>query len=282
MFKFEEYNYTAEENKTRLFSMLGESVSDQKADILKIILSCIDLTTLEGTDTDERIISLCQKAKSFRELAQGLPNVAAVCFYPPFVRTAKKELQGTGINVASVAGAFPSGQSPLNIRIQEVKFAIDEGADEIDMVISRGKYLEGNYNFIFDEIAAIKEACVNKHLKVILETGELQTIKNIRHASEIAINAGADFLKTSTGKIQPAATEEGFLVMAETVKEYFDKTGKRIGLKPAGGISTPEQATNYYLIVKHIAGEDWLNNEYFRIGASRLTDMLVEQIINNT
>ena len=250
-----------------------------KHEAYKKILSLIDLTTLEGSDTEKKIISLCNKAKGYKLKGKGIPNVAAVCVYPPFVKIAKKNLEDTGIKVASVAGAFPSGQSPLFVKIEEVKYAINEGADEIDMVISRGKFLEGNYQEVFDEIAAIKDVCGDKHLKVILETGELESLKNIRKASEIAINAGADFIKTSTGKISPAATEPAFIVMLDTIKEYYEKTEKMIGIKPAGGISEPWQALNYLVLVKDILGDKWLNKNYFRIGASRLADKILTEIL---
>ncbi|MCK4360588.1 MAG: deoxyribose-phosphate aldolase [Bacteroidales bacterium] len=250
-----------------------------KHEAYKKILSLIDLTTLEGSDTEKKIISLCNKAKGYKLKGKGIPNVAAVCVYPPFVKIAKKNLEDTGIKVASVAGAFPSGQSPLFVKIEEVKYAINEGADEIDMVISRGKFLEGNYQEVFDEISAIKDVCGDKHLKVILETGELESLKNIRKASEIAINAGADFIKTSTGKISPAATEPAFIVMLDTIKEYYEKTEKMIGVKPAGGISEPWQALNYLVLVKDILGDKWLNKNYFRIGASRLADKILTEIL---
>lgn len=250
-----------------------------KHEAYKKILSIIDLTTLEGSDTENKIISLCNKAKGYKLKGKGIPNVAAVCVYPPFVKIAKKNLEDTGIKVASVAGAFPSGQSSLFVKIEEVKYAINEGADEIDMVISRGKFLEGNYQEVFDEIVAIKEVCGDKHLKVILETGELESLINIRKASEIAINAGADFIKTSTGKISPAATEPAFVVMLDTIKEYYEKTDKMIGVKPAGGISEPWQALNYLVLVKDILGDKWLNKNYFRIGASRLADKVLDQIL---
>jgi deoxyribose-phosphate aldolase len=250
-----------------------------KHEAYKKILSIIDLTTLEGSDTENKIISLCNKAKGYKLKGKGISNVAAVCVYSPFVKIAKKNLKDTDIKVASVAGAFPSGQSPLFVKIEEVKYAINEGADEIDMVISRGKFLEGNYQEVFDEIAAIKEVCGDIHLKVILETGELESLKNIRKASEIAINAGADFIKTSTGKISPAATEQAFVVMLDTIKEYYEKTDKMIGIKPAGGISEPWQALNYLVLVKDILGDKWLNKKYFRIGASRLADKVLDQIL---
>jgi len=247
-----------------------------RTSILKHIISLLDLTTLEGTDNDEKITQLCQKVLQFGE--KNLPLPAAVCVYPPFVKLSKKLLAGSGVNVASVAGAFPSGQLPLALRVNEVSYAISEGADEIDMVISRGAFLAGEYQKITDEVASIKQECGNHHLKVILETGELVTGENIRLASELAINAGADFIKTSTGKIQPTATPDAMAVMLEVISNYYMLTGKEIGIKPAGGISTPDQSLFYYLLVKEIAGEDWLNNRLFRIGASRLADAIVKEI----
>jgi deoxyribose-phosphate aldolase len=243
--------------------------------IRKEIISFIDLTTLEGSDTDEKITSLCSKAVSFA--VRGLPLPASVCVYPPFVRTAKRLLSGTGIKVAAVSGYFPSGQASLFLKLQEVRFAVDEGADEIDFVMSRGKFLEGNDKYIHDEISAVKDIIKTVHLKVILESGELRTGINIRKASEIAISAGADFIKTSTGKCQPAATEYAAFIMLNVINEHFLKTGARIGFKPAGGISTPEQAIRYYMIVRNLSGPGWLTKDLFRIGASRLADKLLEE-----
>jgi deoxyribose-phosphate aldolase len=246
--------------------------------IYRDILSFVDLTTLEGSDTCEKVSKLCTKAFSIEDPERNIPNVAAVCVYPPFVRQCKNELKGKNINVASVAGAFPSGQSPIHVKLEEVKYAVCEGADEIDMVISRGKFLEGSYKVVYEEIVAIKEVCKNAHLKVILETGELLTPENIRKASEIAIIAGGDFIKTSTGKMQPAATELAAIIMCETILEYFQKTGIRIGFKPAGGISEPDVAVRYYNLVNGILGKEWLNKNLFRIGASRLVDNLLKVI----
>lgn len=253
---------------------INDTLQDNK--VLASILSLLDLTTLEGTDNPQKVQALCNKALHLGEM--GLPVPAAVCVYPTLVRPAKKFLEGSEIKVASVAGAFPSGQSPLDLRTAEVRYAVAEGAEEIDMVISRGRFLANDYNFIKEEVSAMKEACQGAHLKVILETGELVTEENIRLASKLSIEAGADFIKTSTGKIQPAATPEAMLYMAQTIKNHFEKTGKRIGIKAAGGISTPEQAVLYYLLVKEVLGEDWLNNTLFRIGASRLADNLVNAI----
>ena len=223
-------------------------------DALKLSLSMIDLTTLEGADTDEKVIKLCKKAFNYNIQNPLVPNVAAVCVYPTLVKVAKHTLAGKNINIAAVAGAFPSGQSPINVKVEEVKYAVQEGADEIDMVISRGKFLEGKYEIVFNEITAIKEACGNAHLKVILETGELETLSNIKLASEIAISAGADFIKTSTGKISPAATEQAFLVMLDVIKTHYLKTDKMIGIKPAGGIVEPKSALRYLMLLEETLG----------------------------
>ena len=245
---------------------------------LHLALSMIDLTTLDGKDTPEKVRQLCYKAQHLHDSMEGLPNVAAVCVYPTFVSVASKELQGSGINVASVSTAFPSGQSTLEVKLSDTKFAIDQGADEVDMVISRGKFLSGEYNFVFDEIAAIKELCGKTHLKVILETGELDTLDNVRKASDIAINAGADFIKTSTGKISPAATMPVTYVMLLAIKDYYKKTGIKIGMKPAGGISTAKQSLQYLVMLKETLGDDWMNKDLFRFGASRLANDILMQL----
>jgi len=245
--------------------------------LLSSIIGIIDLTTLEGADTNQKVTDMCHKGMGIEKLGLGLPNVAAVCVYPTLVKTARKTLEGSRLKVAAVAGAFPAGQSPIHIKVEEVKYTVGEGADEIDMVISRGKFLEGEYNLVFDEIAAIKEACGEAHLKVILETGELQTPTLIRRASDIAIAAGADFIKTSTGKIQPAATEISMLVMLQAIKDHYEKTGKMVGIKPAGGISDCDKAIRYYTLTSEVLGNDWLSKDWFRIGASRLVDAVVEE-----
>jgi len=252
--------------------------NSSKIQALHLALSMIDLTTLEGRDTKEKVKRLCYKASHLCDPIQGLPNVAAVCVYPNFVRVAKKELAGTNINVASVATAFPSGQSTLDVKLTDTKFAVQEGADEVDMVISRGKFLSGEYNFVYDEIASVKEACGKAHLKVILETGELDTLDNVRKASDIAINAGADFIKTSTGKISPAATMPVTFVMLNAIKDYYKKTGLKIGIKPAGGISTAKIALQYLVMLNETLGKDWMNKNLFRFGASSLANDVLMQL----
>ena len=249
-----------------------------KAYGLHLALSMIDLTTLEGKDTSQKVIQLCYKAQHLHDSMPDLPTVAAVCVYPTLVGIAKKELIGSGINVASVATAFPSGQSTLEVKLNDTKFAVDQGADEVDMVISRGKFLAGEYNFVFDEIAVIKEACGKAHLKVILETGELDTLDNVRKASDIAMYAGADFIKTSTGKISPAATMPVTYVMLGAIKDYHKETGIKIGMKPAGGISTAKQSLQYLVMLKETLGDEWMNKELFRFGASRLANDILMQL----
>ncbi len=246
---------------------------------LKLALNMIDLTTLEGKDTDGKVKQLCYKAMHLHDVYVGLPTVAAICVYPSMVGVAKKALGDSGIKVASVATAFPSGQSTRDIKIRDTKFAISQGADEIDMVISRGKFHQGEYNFVFDEIAAIKEACGNARLKVILETGELGTYDKVRKASDIAMYAGADFIKTSTGKISPAATMPVTLVMLEAIRDFYYKTGKKIAMKPAGGISKAKLALHYLVMLNEVLGEGWMNNEWFRFGASSLANDILMQLM---
>jgi deoxyribose-phosphate aldolase len=208
-----------------------------------------------------------------------IPNVAAVCFYPPFIKLAREELAGTGIRVASVAAGFPSGQLPLSLKVAEVTFAVAEGADEIDIVISRGKLIANKCHEVYEEVFALKEACRQAELKVILETGELETVYRIRKACEISLKAGADFLKTSTGKITPGATPEAFLIMLHSIDEFHKKTGRKIGIKAAGGIADPDDAIKYYQLVRQVLGEEWLTNKLFRIGASRLAQKVADEIL---
>lgn len=245
---------------------------------LELAMRMIDLTTLEGMDTPGKVKQLCTKAKMPYYGDPSIPKVAAVCVYPTHVRTAKKALEGSGINVAAVATAFPSGNAPLDQRLADTRWAVEEGADEIDMVISRGHFLKGDYNYVFDEIVATKEACGKAHLKVILETGELKTLDNVRKASDLAILAGADFIKTSTGKVQPGATLPVTLVMLEAIRDYYLKTGIKIGMKPAGGIRDSKTALQYLVVVRETLGNGWLDPNYFRFGASVLANDLLMQI----
>ncbi len=244
---------------------------------LKLTVSMIDLTTLEGKDTPGKVTQMCQKARWPHERAD-IPSCAAVCVYPNLVTVAKKALEGSTVKVASVATAFPSGLSPLELKLDDVRRAVGFGADEIDMVIDRGAMLAGDYQRVYEEIARTKEACGPAHLKVILETGELGTYDVVRKASHIAMHAGADFIKTSTGKIQPAATPPVTLVMLEAIRDHFYETGKRIGMKPAGGIRTAKQALHYLVMVKETLGDAWLNADMFRFGASVLLNDVLMQL----
>ena len=244
---------------------------------LRMALSMIDLTTLEGKDTPAKVRQLCYKAQHLHDQAPDLPQVAAVCVYPTMVATAKTALGSSGIKVASVSTAFPSGQAPFEVKKLDTLHALDNGADEIDMVISRGRFLSGDYQFVYDEIAAIKALCGSVRLKVIFETGELDTLDQVRRASDIAIAAGADFIKTSTGKIQPAATFPVVLTMLAAIKDHYDQTGKMVGMKPAGGISSSKLALQHLLLVKETLGEAWLTNEWYRFGASSLANDILLQ-----
>jgi deoxyribose-phosphate aldolase len=252
---------------------------ESKVQGLNMVLSMIDLTTLEGMDTAGKVKQLCYKAQHLHDSYEGLPSVAAICVYPNFVGLAKKELKGSNIGVASVATAFPSGNSSLELKLEDVKMAVGSGADEVDMVISRGKFHQGEYAFVYDEIAAVKTACGKARLKVILETGELGTLDKVRRASDIAIAAGGDFIKTSTGKIQPAATMPVTLVMLEAIRDHYFKTGEMVGMKPAGGISKSKLALHYLIMVKETLGEAWLDPAWFRFGASSLANDVLMQIM---
>ncbi|MFN8117775.1 MAG: deoxyribose-phosphate aldolase [Bacteroidia bacterium] len=251
-----------------------------KVQALKLALNMIDLTTLEGKDTEGKVKQMCYKAMHPHDALPGLPTTAAVCVYPTMVKTAKDALKGSNVKVASVSTAFPSGNSTMQIKLLDTKFALDNGADEIDMVISRGEFLKGNYNFVFDEIAAIKDLCkkYDARLKVIFETGEISTLDNVRKASDIAIYAGADFIKTSTGKIGVAATMPVTLVMLDAIKDYYYKTGIQVGMKPAGGISTAKGALQYLVMLHETLGNAWLDNKWWRFGASSLANDLILQL----
>jgi deoxyribose-phosphate aldolase len=253
-----------------------------KVEALKLILSMIDLTTLEGQDTPGKVRQLCQKAIHLHDAMPGLPHVAAVCVYPTMVGVAKESLAGHDINIASVATAFPSGMSTLSVKLDDTRMAIEAGATEIDMVISRGAFLAGDYRYVFDEIMAVKAACGDTHLKVILETGELGTLDRVRKASVVAMHAGADFIKTSTGKIQPAATMQVTLTMLQAIRDFYKETGKMIGMKPAGGISTSKLAIHYLVMLHETLGNAWMTPEWFRFGASSLANDVLMQLMKQS
>jgi deoxyribose-phosphate aldolase len=250
-----------------------------KVEALKLVLSMIDLTTLEGQDTPGKVRQLCQKAMHLHDACPGLPHVAAVCVYPNMVAVAKEALGDSGIRVASVATAFPSGMASRSVKLEDTRMAVAAGADEIDMVISRGAFLAGQNRSVFDEIVAVKDACGGAHLKVILESGELGSLDRVRRASVLAMHAGADFIKTSTGKIQPAATLPVTLVMLQAIRDYFRATGRRVGMKPAGGIATSKLSLQYLVMLKETLGNAWLTPEYFRFGASSLANDVLMQIV---
>lgn len=252
--------------------------NESKLQALKMVLSMIDLTTLEGQDTPGKVRQLCQKALHLNALRPELPTVAAVCVYPTMVGVAKQAVAGSNLHIASVATAFPSGMSSRQIKLEETRMAVAAGADEIDMVISRGAFLQGDYRYVFDEIKAIKAACGDAHLKVILETGELGTLDQVRRASVLAMYAGADFIKTSTGKIQPAATMPVTLVMLQAIRDYYYDTGRMVGMKPAGGISKAKLAIQYLIMLRETLGNAWLTPTWFRFGASSLANDVLMQI----
>lgn len=260
-----------------------------KLDALYLAIQMVDLTTLEGMDTPGKVKQLCGKAINpvppqiqlemmKYDTYRPIPHTAAICVYPDMVPTAAKVLEGSGVELASVATAFPAGRLPLDIKVADVKRAVKFGATEIDMVIDRGAFHCGDYQTVFDEIVKVKDACGDAHLKVILETGELKTYDKVRLASWLAMEAGADFIKTSTGKVQPAATMPVTLVMLQAIADYYEMTGKKIGMKPAGGIKTAKQAIHYLCMVNETLGEDWLTPDLFRFGASSLLNDLLRQI----
>nr|WP_242454105.1 deoxyribose-phosphate aldolase [Bailinhaonella thermotolerans] len=248
-----------------------------KAQAIDLAISMVDLTTLEGADTPGKVRAMCAKAVRPDPADPSVPKVAAVCVYPDLVAQAVRALKGTGVRVASVATAFPSGRSSLDVKVQDTKLAVEAGADEIDMVIDRGAFLSGRYMRVFEEIARIKAACGDAHLKVILETGELVTYDNVRRASWLAMMAGADFIKTSTGKISPAATLPVTMIMLEAVRDFRAATGEMVGVKPAGGIRTTKDAIKHLVLVNEVAGDDWLTPEWYRLGASSLLNDLLMQ-----
>jgi deoxyribose-phosphate aldolase len=248
-----------------------------KAYALDLAITMVDLTTLEGQDTPGKVRALCAKAMRPDPSDPTCPAAAAVCVYPDMVATAKNALGSSGVHVASVATAFPSGRAAMDVKLADTRDAVEAGADEVDMVIDRGAFLAGHYLAVFEEIAAVREASGPAHLKVILETGELQTYDNVRRAGWLAMMAGAHFIKTSTGKIQPAATLPVTLVMLEAVRDYREQTGQMVGVKPAGGIRTAKDAIKYLVMVNEITGPDWLDPDWFRFGASTLLNDLLMQ-----
>lgn len=247
-------------------------------EVKKFLFNCIDLTTLNTTDSDESVMRFTEKVNRFDDEFPDLKNVAAICVYPNFAQVVKDTLEVEGINIACVSGGFPSSQTFTEVKIAETAMALADGADEIDIVIPVGAFLSGDYETMCEEIMELKETCKEHHLKVILETGALKTASNIKKASILSMYSGADFIKTSTGKQQPAATPEAAYAMCQAIKEYYEQTGNKVGFKPAGGINTVNDALIYYTIVKEVLGKEWLSNELFRLGTSRLANLLLSEI----
>ena len=269
-----------DEGKASVEKLLNEHLSENNTlDVKKFLFNCIDLTTLKETDNDEYVMQFTQKVNQFDEEYPELKNVAAICVYPCFAEIVRDTLEVEDVNVACVSGGFPSSQTYPEVKIVETALAIKDGADEIDIVISVGKYLAGDYESMCDEIDEIKETCKDHTLKVILETGALKHASDIKKASLLSLYAGGDFIKTSTGKIAISATPEAAYVMCQAIKEYYEQTGIKKGFKAAGGINTVQDALKYYSIVKEILGEEWLDNSLFRLGTSRLANLLLSEIV---
>ena len=265
--------------QARVADLIEKKVPENNTEeVKKFLFTCIDLTTLNSTDSDESVMRFTEKVNQFDDEFPDLKNVAAICVYPNFAAIVKNTLEVDGVNIACVSGGFPSSQTFTEVKVAETALAIADGADEIDIVISIGKFLSGDYEAMCEEIQELKEVCKERHLKVILETGALKSASNIKKASILSMYSGADFIKTSTGKQQPAATPEAAYVMCEAIKEYYQKTGNKIGFKPAGGINTVNDAIIYYTIVKEVLGEEWLDNRLFRLGTSRLANLLLSDI----
>ena len=247
-------------------------------EVYRTLLNCIDLTTLKSTDSPSSVAKFTEAVNNFEELFPSLPHVAAICVYPNFAAVVRTVLEVSGVKIACVSGAFPSSQSFEEVKIAETSLAVANGADEIDIVLNLGEFFDHDYEEVTDEISEQKEACRGGVLKVILETGALRTARNIKAASILSLYSGADFLKTSTGKEYPGASLEAAYIMAQCIKEYYDKTGTKVGFKAAGGVRTTEDAVKYYTIIKEVLGEEWLNNEYFRLGASSLANAVLSDI----
>ena len=265
--------------QAQVAALIDKKVPENNTEeVKKFLFNCIDLTTLNTTDSDESVMRFTEKVNQFDNEFPDLKNVAAICVYPNFAQVVKDTLEVEGVNIACVSGGFPSSQTFTEIKIAETAMAVADGADEIDIVIPVGAFLNGDYETMCEEIMELKETGKEHHLKLILETGALKTASNIKKASILSMYSGADFIKTSTGKQQPAATPEAAYVMCQAIKEYHEQTGNKIGFKPAGGINSVNDALIYYTIVKEILGEEWLSNKLFRLGTSRLANLLLSEI----
>ena len=269
-----------EEVKEAVKKIIAEKVHENDTlEVKKFLMGSVELTTLKTTDSDESVLAFTERVNQFEEAYPDLPHVATICVYPRFAKVVSETLEVEGVEVACVSGSFPSSQALIEVKTIETGLAVKDGATEIDMVLSVGSFLSGDYETCADEIQQMKEACGDKKMKVILETGCLKTAANIKTASIISMYAGADYIKTSTGKLEPAATPEAAYVMCQAIKEYYNETGIQIGFKPAGGLNSVMDALIYYTIVKEVLGEKWLTNQWFRMGTSRLANLLLSEVI---
>ena len=274
-------NIKDEEVARTVASIIRDKVEENNTiEVKKFLMGSVELTTLKTTDSDESVLKFTERVNEFEDTYPDLPHVATICVYPCFAQIVSQSLEVEGVELACVSGSFPSSQALIEVKVAETALAIKDGATEIDMVMSVGKFLSGDYETVCDEISELKAVCGEKKLKVILETGLLPSCADIKTASLLAMHAGADYIKTSTGKEQPAATPEAAYVMCQAIKEYYEKTGVRIGFKPAGGLNTVHDALVYYTIVKEVLGEEWLTNQYLRLGTSRLANLLLSEVID--
>lgn len=273
-------NIKDEEVKRAVARIIEDKVAENDTlEVKKFLMGSVELTTLKTTDSDESVLKFTERVNEFEDAYPDLPHVATICVYPCFAQIVSQSLEVEGVEVACVSGSFPSSQALIEVKVAETALAIKDGATEIDMVMSVGKFLSGDYETVCDEISELKAVCGEKKLKVILETGLLPSCADIKTASLLAMHAGADYIKTSTGKENPAATPEAAYVMCQAIKEYYEKTGVRIGFKPAGGLNTVHDALVYYTIVKEVLGTEWLTNQYLRLGTSRLANLLLSEVL---
>lgn len=271
-----------EEVRDAVRKIIAEKVHENdNLEVKKFLMGSVELTTLKTTDSEDSVLALTERVNQFDEQYPELPHVATICVYPCFAKTVSETLEVDGVEIACVSGSFPSSQALIEVKVAETALAIKDGATEIDIVMPVGKFLSGNYEEVADEISELKNVCGEKKMKVILETGCLKTAANIKKASILSMYAGADYIKTSTGKLEPAATPEAAYVMCQAIKEYYDKTGIQIGFKPAGGLNTVMDAITMYTIVKEVLGEKWLTNQWFRMGTSRLANLLLSEVVGH-
>lgn len=269
-----------EEVRQAVRKLIAEKVHENDTlEVKKFLMGSVELTSLKTTDSEESILALTERVNKFDDTYPDLPHVATICVYPCFAKTVSEALEVDGVEIACVSGSFPSSQALIEVKVAETALAVKDGATEIDIVMPVGKFLSGDYEGVADDISELKQTCGDRKMKVILETGSLKTASNIKKASIIAVYAGADYIKTSTGKLEPAATPEAAYVMCQAIKEYYDETGIQIGFKPAGGLNTVMDAITYYTIVKEVLGEKWLTNQWLRLGTSRLANMLLSEVL---